>query len=305
MSKYCVLIVYDTEGWAYHHNARSLKKYAPADFEVVISTAYKELLKERSFDLVLFQPFSHVAGLRTYCREIGVTPLIVPRFSVGWGYANEWLENLRPNADGVIITSYRMWDKAGRLDGTWYLPSGVNDEVFNITNPVEQRKQKLLWSGSEFHRKVKGYDDILVPLRDRLAALGLELDLRLIDSNREAKYTPSEMAEWYNSGTIYLCASLAEGTPNTCLEAAACGCTLITTPVGSMPELIRHGWNGYLVKWDVDAFLQCVTEAVTRYTSLARNMQTIIGEWSWRRKAEGYFNLFRQLIGGPRPVPKT
>ncbi|MEO8601389.1 MAG: glycosyltransferase [bacterium] len=39
-----------------------------------------------------------------------------------------------------------------------------------------------------------------------------------------------------------------EGTPNPALEAAACGCTVVSTPVGTLPELIRDAANGYLVE---------------------------------------------------------
>lgn len=305
MSRYSILIVYDTEGWAYHNNARALQKYCQPDFEVLISSTYRELLSERSFDLVLFLPFSHTVELHADCDEMVNKPLIVSVFSVGWGYANEWLEEIRPCTDGVIISSHRMWDKSGRLDGTWYLPSGVDLELFNITRPIKQRQPKLLWCGSEFHRKVKGYDDILVPLRDCLQAQGLEVELRLVDSTGPAKYTPEEMAAWYNSGTIYLCTSLAEGTPNPCLEAAACGCTLIATPVGNMPELIQQGWNGYLVKWEIEAFLEKINDALPRYIVLAHNMQSTIRKWSWKHQAKGYFDLFRKLIDTAESATKS
>jgi len=66
------------------------------------------------------------------------------------------------------------------------------------------RKPRLLWCGSEFHRKIKGYDDILIRLRDRLKNHGLPLDLRLINSNGPIKYSRVQMARWYNTGTIYV-----------------------------------------------------------------------------------------------------
>jgi hypothetical protein len=30
-------IIYDVDGWAYHHQARAMQKYAPPDFEVSIA----------------------------------------------------------------------------------------------------------------------------------------------------------------------------------------------------------------------------------------------------------------------------
>jgi glycosyltransferase involved in cell wall biosynthesis len=296
MPHHRLLIIYDIEGWAYYHNARALQKYAPDDFEVLVSTTYKQLLQAKDFDLILFLPFTHLGGLSAFCDEVDVHPIIVSVYSVGWGYANEWLEDTRALSDGVIITSYRMWDKAGRLGDTWYLPSGVDLDIFRVTTPIEDRQPRLLWCGSTFHRKIKGYDDIILPLKEKLQLSGLDLDLRLADSMGKAKYSLAQMAEWYNTGTIYACASLAEGTPNPALEAAACGCTIVTTPVGNMPELIRHGWNGYLVKWDVESFIQHICMALDRKSTLAQNMLLAIQEWGWEHRAKGYYDLFRLLI---------
>jgi len=301
MTKYDILIVYDVPGWAYHFRAKALMKYAPEDFSVTISSSFKELLHKEDYHLVFFLPFSHVRQLRAYCHQTGKNPVIVTSFNIGWGYANDWLEQARAYSDVVIINNFQMWDKSGRLPNTCYLPNGVDRDIFRYEVPVQNRRPKLLWCGSEFHRKVKGYDDLLVPLKDRLETHGLQLDLRLVGSTGQIKYSRRQMAQWYNTGTIYLCASLAEGTPNTALEAAACGCTIVSTPVGNMPELIEHGVNGYIVKWDVDAFLTHALTAVEHQATLNQNMLRTIESWSWAERSRKFYNLFRKLIEIRRP----
>ena len=85
----------------------------------------------------------------------------------------------------------------------------------------------------------RGYEEIIVP-----AVTSLER-VALLTAAREDKWRgPEEMREFYRSLDVYVCASRAEGTPNPCLEAAACGVPLVTTCVGNMPELVRHGVNG-------------------------------------------------------------
>jgi len=64
------------------------------------------------------------------------------------------------------------------------------------------------------------------------------------------------------------------------MEAASCGCTIVSTPVGNMPELIEHGVNGYIVKWDVDAFLEHALAAIEHQATLSRNMLETIESWS-------------------------
>ena len=294
--KYNILIVYDVPDWAYHFRAKALMKYAPEDFAVTVSCSFKELIYNEDYDLVFFLPFSHVRQLAEYCNQIGKKPAIVTSFNIGWGYANNWLEEARQYSDAVIINNFRMWDKSGRLPNTFYLPNGVDRDVFKCEIPVENRKPGLLWCGSEFHRNIKGYDDILIPLRGRLEKYGLRLDLRLISSTGQAKYSSRQMARWYNNGTIYLCTSLAEGTPNPALEAASCGCTIVSTPVGNMPELIEHGVNGYIVKWDVDAFLEHALAAIEHQAILTQNMLKSIESWNWAEKSKDFYDLFRKLI---------
>jgi glycosyltransferase involved in cell wall biosynthesis len=110
------------------------------------------------------------------------------------------------------------------------------------------------------------------------------------------------MAQWYNTGTIYICASLAEGTPFPALEAAACGCTIVSTPVGNMPELIQHGVNGFIVRWDVDAFLDHILIAVNHQTVLSQNMLKAIQPWTWRQRGKAFYDLFRKLINVNAPI---
>lgn len=296
MAKYNILIVYDVPGWAYHFRAEALMKYAPEDFSVTISSSFRDPLQKEDYHLIFFLPFSHVNQLRAYCNDIRKNPVIATSFNVGWGYANDWFEEARKYSDAVIVTNCHMWDKSGRLENTYYLPCGVDRGIFKCDVPVENRRPKALWCGSEFHRKIKGYDDILVPLRDRLKKYDLQLDLRLIKSTGQAKYSRRQMAEWYNTGTIYVCASLAEGTPQPALEAAACGCTIISTPVGNMPELIEHGVNGFIVRWDVEAFLQYILIAANHQTILAQNMLRTVESWGWEQRSKDFYNLFRQLI---------
>lgn len=294
--KYNILIVYDVPGWAYYFRAKALMKYAPEDFSVTISSSFTELLNERDFNLIFFLPFSHVSKLTEYCNQIGKKPVIVTSFNVGWGYANDWLEQTRAHSDAVIINNFQMWDKSGKLPNTFYLPNGVDRDIFKYEVPVENRLPRLLWCGSEFHRKIKGYDDILIPLRNKLKNHGLELDLRLVNSSGQTKYSREQMAQWYNTGKVYICASLAEGTPNPVLEAASCGCTIVSTPVGIMPELIEHGINGYIVKWNTETFLEHALAAINHQAVLIQNMQKSIEAWSWANRSREFYSLFRKMI---------
>ncbi|MFW6079407.1 MAG: glycosyltransferase family 4 protein [Gemmatimonadota bacterium] len=53
---------------------------------------------------------------------------------------------------------------------------------------------------------------------------------------------------------VFVLPSYSEGFSMALLEAMAAGVAVVTTPVGAAPELVRDGWNGYLVEpGDVEA----------------------------------------------------
>jgi glycosyltransferase involved in cell wall biosynthesis len=104
------------------------------------------------------------------------------------------------------------------------------------------------------------------------------------------------MAAWYNGGTILVCASETEGTPNPALEAAACGCVPVSTRVGTLVELVRNGENGYLVERSVDGLLAGVLAAIERYPALARQLQRDISNWSWKVRSQDYYDVFRRVL---------
>jgi glycosyltransferase involved in cell wall biosynthesis len=152
------------------------------------------------------------------------------------------------------------------------------------------------WAGSlanqgSVHR---GFKDLIVPAVRSVRAA------RLVVAAREKKWrSPDEMVEFYHSLDIYLCASRSEGTPNPCLEAAACGVPVVTTRVGNMPELVRHGVNGLFVEWnvsDIAAKLTQLRDNPPLRTELSRNMLASIQAWDWRRQAENYRSMFETIL---------
>jgi glycosyltransferase involved in cell wall biosynthesis len=198
-------------------------------------------------------------------------------------------------ADALVFNNRLAWAGAGCLPRTRVIANGVDLRTFRVTVAPAARAPRLLWLGSEFHRARKGYDAIVVPLCERLRADGIACDVRLVDSLGGALRSAEEMADWYNTGTVLLCASEEEGTPNVALEAAACGCTVVSTRVGNMPELIRDGWNGFLIAPDLAAADAAVRAACRDYPRLAAAMQEAIRAWDWPACCVRYHALFAEL----------
>lgn len=78
--------------------------------------------------------------------------------------------------------------------------------------------------------------------RVQTTQLGLDDDVRFA-----GPLTGEALYECYRTHQVLALPSHTEGLPVVLLEAAAFGVAVLTTPVGSIPELIRDGENGVLV----------------------------------------------------------
>jgi glycosyltransferase involved in cell wall biosynthesis len=129
-------------------------------------------------------------------------------------------------------------------------------------------------------------------------------ELRLA-AREETWRGPEEMLAFYRALDVYVCASRSEGTPNPCLEAAACSLPVVTTPVGNMPELIRDGENGFFIDRNVASLaeklarLRADPQLRERLGKAAR--ATVVESWDWRRQAARYGAMFGEVLGSGRP----
>ena len=69
--------------------------------------------------------------------------------------------------------------------------------------------------------------------------------------------TTTEVPRWIRMLDVFVLPSRSEGFPNTLLEAMACGCCVVASAVGGIPELIEDGRSGFLFPpGDVDVLEQ-------------------------------------------------
>jgi glycosyltransferase involved in cell wall biosynthesis len=294
-------IFYDVDGWAFHHNAKALQKYSPSDFEVSISILRSgqdglPVLGDSPPDVILLYTYWAASKVRKVLITKGWPTSLVTVFNTGWPDKVEQFKAIEQACDLVFINNTDTWTRLGAQEKTVPSPNGVDLDIFKVVRPISNRRPKVAWVGSKLHRDLKGYDSLLLPVQEVLHKRGVNCELLLVDSANEGKRSHAEMAEWYNDATVYLCASQTEGTPNGALEAAACGCTLVSTRVGNMPELIRNGVNGYLVERTIDDLLSGIEAALADQPRLSEQMQNDIKSWSWERSAAAFYNSLSHFL---------
>jgi glycosyltransferase involved in cell wall biosynthesis len=84
---------------------------------------------------------------------------------------------------------------------------------------------------------------------DQLRALARTKELQLLDKCQLVGNVGGvEKAELLTKASFFVLPSYDEGLPMAVLEAMAAGLAVISTPVGGIPEVVKDGYNGFLVR---------------------------------------------------------
>ena len=95
-------------------------------------------------------------------------------------------------------------------------------------------------------------------LRRQVDALGMRDSMRFLGS-----LSPAELARWMNAADVLCLPSETEGRPNVILEALSCGCPVVATPVGGIPEIVRPGCGILVWQEGPDALADALTDAAS------------------------------------------
>lgn len=176
----------------------------------------------------------------------------------------------------------------------FYAPLGVDTTFFTPGPPMQSiRPLRVGWVGSLDNHgpEQRGFYNLIVPATDAVE------DVELVAAIRGEHWrSPEEMVELYRSFHVYICASRNEGGPNTCLEAAACGIPVVTTPVGNMPELIKPGVNGYLVEHNVDDIIRVLTllrDDEKHRSKLGEAIRVSALAWDWFLLSDNFHQMYQ------------
>ncbi len=116
----------------------------------------------------------------------------------------------------------------------------------------------------------------------------------------------SDLRPFYSALDIFALTSLAEGSPNAMLEAMSCGCAVVATRVGGVPDIINTDASGVLVPAaDPDALVAALQPLLVdsgkrqRLANGAR--QRVTEEFSLQLMVERHQTLYdRALKDRPR-----
>ncbi len=112
---------------------------------------------------------------------------------------------------------------------------------------------------------IVGSGETLGALQRQCEQLGLLTDCRFEPAQKD-------VVPWMHSIDIFVMSSRSESFPNALLEAMACGCCVIGSDVGGIPELIEDGQSGLLFRSGDAADLSEKLASVLSDTALRRRL---------------------------------
>lgn len=109
-----------------------------------------------------------------------------------------------------------------------------------------------------------------------------------------------EIMRLYHSADLMLNTSLVDNTPNSILEAMACGVPVISTSVGGIPHMITNGHNGVLVDShnpiEIAYQIGCLLENKKLYRKYISNGYDYANQFTWDKVKLRLFNTYDELL---------
>lgn len=303
-----VYLLGEHPAWNARNHADALIKRAPPGWSVEWSMWSADDRRWRFGDAdVIFNLGSNCQeNLWTEAKARNSRAVVAVRFNTCYPRLADRFAAFVKQADRVAVESrlchLRTRDLfPGRVE---HLPTGVDLDEYRPLVPPHARPRRALWCAGCFgpnqsseRADVKRFA-LAVQVAEALKQHGVEMELLTVEpcGNGPIK-TRAEMIDWYNTGRVYVVTSAMEGVPNVGLEAAACGCAVVSTPVGRMPELIGCGVNGFLVDDPtVSEFCSAIVRACDHFEAMTDGIHERVIEHGWDVLADRYYNAFTEWM---------
>lgn len=284
-----IFMLADVVGWAWWHKAHHIASRLSDEFDFTIKPEVELVQRPQASEYDLFMAFG-ITQLH-YFRQIPKDKKIIGVTAVR---PTHQIKKPCLEVCAVHTNSLINYNQVKQFHPqVYYCPNGVDEVLFAPPKARKPGPTRFSYVGK--YVPEKNLDTIIRPACKMVGA-------KLIAHTKDYRDadTPEQMVEHYHSIDVHIAASTIDGTPNPCLEAAACGRPVISNRIGNMPEFISHGVNGFLVELKVRAYAEKI-EHFVKYPwnawHMGRNARAIVSKaWTWDKQVGTYRRMFRRLV---------
>jgi len=162
-----------------------------------------------------------------------------------------------PNADALVVRSPQLRGRLLRARDrrrAHVISTGVDTDLFRPCDRGMARREvgwpeqeTIVLFGASRRRPIKRFDRAVAAV-ERLSRRGLSARLESCED-----VPPARMPLYLNAADCLLLTSQHEGSPNIVKEAAACGCPVVSVPVGDVADILRGVTPGGLAAPDPES----------------------------------------------------
>ena len=210
-----------------------------------------------------------------------------------------------------IVIARWLLDKASadfdEAASTTHIPNGLDFDTFNLDEPIEGRRPRI--GMMHHHHDWKGIDDGLAAIA-AAKAQAPDVDAVLFGTGPR----PDDLADWidyvrapeskalralYNSCSIFLHPSWAEGLPAPPAESMMCGCALVAASNEGVRDYATDEVNALMAPIKrPDLLADCIVRLLkddALRIKLARASNESIREFTWDRAGEAMDGLLKGI----------
>ena len=302
-----VLITYDAPNWAYHKNAKVLKKFLSDDFDITLiydqdKQAMCDHIVSNDYDMIFFQWYQDIDILlqtkllyKQVCiSQIATTYIFNDIEEHGWDSYKRW--------PLIVAKNNELFNGINNLRGGRgaALAYHVNDsDIFSYScKKIKNNDFTVGYVGCSENPR-KGFHII------EQACKELNVTLKKLDHGTKIEY--EKMPEFYRSVDVTVCASNMEGAPNPMIESGLVGTPIITTRVGQIQEMVIDKENGLFIERDVESLKEAINLLKSDdelYNRLSENIAKTCFEWNslalrqWREIFSKSVEYFQSIKNG-------
>lgn len=208
---------------------------------------------------------------------------------------------------------------AGAIE-TRVIPHGIDLNVFNPGEKLAARKALGISNGAPMVLILASAltDNVFKDaksLRAALARLGNGAQIVAVGGKErreenvegarvriEGPVPNEQMPEYFRAADVYVHSARADTFPTVILEAQACGCPVVATAVGGIPEQIIDGQNGFLARPEelADKTRELLLSEALRQKFSAAAAEHARGSYSFDRTVRSYLAWYEEMLREPR-----
>jgi glycosyltransferase involved in cell wall biosynthesis len=187
------------------------------------------------------------------------------------------------------------------------ITDGVDIEHFQPSETRKPKEQSLTlgWAGNSRWGvesqgyDVKGFNSIFKPSIEKLHARDHFVSAKIADPNVK-KVDFRDMPKFYHDLDVFVCTSAIEGTPNTVLEAMACGIPIVSSDVGIVRETFGPEQRRFIVsERNPSEFAAKIEELISDEglrDRLAKENREQIKSWTWQQTCKQWWPFWQQAL---------